>query len=146
MKSFKNKVKTVLVFGTFDCLHPGHCNFFKQAKKLGHLVVVVARDKNVKRIKKLAPKKNERSRLATVAADPSVFQALLGDQKDFLKPVTKIKPDIIAFGFDQKTFSISTLQAKLKEHNLDIGVIRLKPYKPREFKSSLLRKKNRTNS
>ena len=145
MRSPQAKQKTVLAFGTFDYLHPGHCNFFQQAKKLGRLIVIVARDKNVKKIKNLRPHKNERSRLATVAIDPNVCKALLGDQTDFLKPILKIKPDIIVLGFDQKTFSIPSLQTKLKKHNLMPKIIRLKSYKPQEFKSSLLRKKARTN-
>ena len=41
--------KKVICFGTFDILHLGHVNFFKQAKSLGdELVVVIARDVNVK--------------------------------------------------------------------------------------------------
>ena len=39
-----------MVFGTFDGLHKGHLNFFKQAKKLAQksfLIVSIARDLNV---------------------------------------------------------------------------------------------------
>ena len=41
-----------MVFGTFDILHQGHLDFFKQARKLvanPFLVVSVARDVNVKK-------------------------------------------------------------------------------------------------
>jgi cytidyltransferase-like protein len=44
----------VMVFGTFDFLHKGHLNFFKQARSLAknpYLIASVARDYNVKRIK-----------------------------------------------------------------------------------------------
>ena len=42
----------VMVFGTFDYLHEGHKDFFRQAKQYGdELVVVVARDETVKQIK-----------------------------------------------------------------------------------------------
>ena len=42
-----------MVFGAFDCLHPGHLDFFKQAKKYGdYLIVSVGTDKNVKKIQK----------------------------------------------------------------------------------------------
>ena len=57
-------MKKVLIFGTFDGLHLGHLNFFEQAKEYGdYLIVVVARDKTVKRIKNRFPSKNEVERL-----------------------------------------------------------------------------------
>ena len=44
-------MKSVLVFGAFDGLHPGHLDFFLQAKKFGdHLIVSVGTDKNVEKI------------------------------------------------------------------------------------------------
>ena len=44
----------IMVFGTFDGIHRGHLHFFKQARGLvknPYLIVSVARDVNVKRIK-----------------------------------------------------------------------------------------------
>ncbi|MHA1679090.1 MAG: adenylyltransferase/cytidyltransferase family protein, partial [Promethearchaeota archaeon] len=56
--------KKVLCFGTFDILHPGHVSFLKQARKYGnYLVVVVARDENVKKIKGKYPLDNELKRI-----------------------------------------------------------------------------------
>ncbi|HLC71304.1 MAG TPA: adenylyltransferase/cytidyltransferase family protein, partial [Candidatus Nanoarchaeia archaeon] len=38
-------MKTVMCFGTFDILHPGHLHYLQQAKKYGdYLMVVIARD------------------------------------------------------------------------------------------------------
>ena len=48
--SKKTVEKRIMVFGTFDGLHKGHLNFFKQAKNFAEnsfLIVSVARDKNV---------------------------------------------------------------------------------------------------
>ena len=43
-------MKRVLIFGTFDGIHEGHLNLFKQAKKYGdYLIVVVGRDENIKK-------------------------------------------------------------------------------------------------
>ncbi len=135
------EMKKVMVFGTFDGLHSGHRNFFAQAAKFGNVVAVIARDSNVKKLKRKLPLKNERSRLAKVACDKNVWKALLGDREDFLKPVEKIQPDILALGFDQKTFGIKTLQRELKKRNLAPQIFRLKSFQPKIFKSSLLRKK-----
>ena len=60
-------MKKIMVFGTFDVLHKGHINFFKQAKKHGdHLLVVVARDKTVSLIKGIKPHYDEKERLKSV--------------------------------------------------------------------------------
>lgn len=106
-----------MVFGTFDGLHAGHRNFFSQAAKLGDVTAVVARDASVKKIKGKLPHYRERSRLATVARETKVRKAMLGDKQDFFKIITKNPPDIIALGFDQKTFSIPALRQELKKRN-----------------------------
>ncbi|MBU0625913.1 adenylyltransferase/cytidyltransferase family protein [Patescibacteria group bacterium] len=46
------KKKKVMLFGTFDILHPGHEYVFSQAKNYGDCVMVVlARDVTVKKVK-----------------------------------------------------------------------------------------------
>ena len=48
----------IMVFGTFDGVHMGHLDFLKQARKLAResfLIVSVAREKNVFRIKNKKP-------------------------------------------------------------------------------------------
>jgi FAD synthetase len=133
-------VQKILIFGTFDGLHPGHRDFFAQSAKLGRVFAVVARDVNVAKIKNRRPHFSERSRLATVARSPKIHSARLGDRKDFLRPISEIRPDTIALGFDQKTFSISELKTKLKKINLTPKIIRLKSFRPEKYKSSLLQK------
>ncbi|MCD4694128.1 adenylyltransferase/cytidyltransferase family protein, partial [bacterium] len=50
----------VMCFGTFDNLHLGHLFYLKEAKKFGdYLVVVIARDNNVKKIKGRCPREDE---------------------------------------------------------------------------------------
>ena len=134
-------MQKVLIFGTFDGLHPGHENFFEQAAKFRQVFVVVARDSNVLKIKNLRPHFSEKSRLASVARHPKVFAARLGDRKNFLEPIRKIAPDVIALGFDQKTFTASELKIKLKKINLAPRIIRLKSFHPKKYKSSLIPKK-----
>jgi len=128
-----------MVFGTFDNLHPGHLDFFRQAAQLGKLFVVIARDTNVQKIKKRPPSENEKARLIKVALQKKVFRATLGSSNNFFATIEKNQPDIIALGFDQKTFTIETLKQELKKISLTPQIIRLKPHKPEKFKSSLLR-------
>jgi len=45
-------MKTVMTFGTFDIVHPGHIHFLQQAKTYGdRLITIVARDMNVQKFK-----------------------------------------------------------------------------------------------
>ena len=133
-------MQKVLVFGTFDGLHLGHEDFLRQAAKFGRVFAIVARDQNVRKIKNRQPHFSERSRLAKLTRDSNVFAARLGDKKDFLKPVQKIRPDVICLGFDQKTFTLTELKTKLKKINLNPKIIRLKSFHPEKYKSSLLSK------
>lgn len=134
----------VLVFGTFDVLHPGHRNFFQQARALGDkLSVVVARDKTVRTVKGFQPEQNETERLQAVAACPEVDQAVLGrEDQDKYAIIEQIRPDIIALGYDQAHFA-ERLPQELLARGLSARIIRLKPYKPEQYKSSLLRKQPR---
>lgn len=134
---------TVLVFGTFDLLHAGHRSFLRQAKRLGHkLIVAVGRDSVVTKLKRRTPIQSERLRRRTVAALPYVHRAILASRNPWHRFafIKKLKPDIIALGYDQRHFT-ANLHRELKAHGLDCRVIRLKPYKPQHFKSSLLRQR-----
>ncbi len=135
--------KKIMVFGTFDVFHPGHQDFFRQAKKFGDfLVVVVAKDKNVNNIKGAWPKNNEKKRLEIVNRYKSVDKAVLGNKNDAkgykYKILQEEKPDVICLGYDQRV-NEKELQKKLKEYRMDkVKVARLKPYKEGIYKSSLL--------
>lgn len=133
-------MKKVMVFGTFDVLHKGHLNFFKQAKKYGdYLIVAVARDDIVKKVKGKKPKHNEKQRLNKIQKLDIVDKAVLGMKKDKYKNIEKYKPDIICLGYDQTAFT-DKLKQELKKRKLKTKIIRLKPYKPHKYKSSKLKK------
>lgn len=121
-----------MVFGTFDLLHKGHLNFFEQAKKQGdYLIVAVARDKTVKRVKGKPPKNSEKQRLKQIK--PHADKAVLGYIKNKHKIIEKYQPDIICLGYDQKFFLEGLKQFK-------IPIKKLKAYQPHKYKSSKLRK------
>lgn len=134
-------MKKVLVFGTFDGLHEGHKDFFRQAKEHGdYLMVVVGRDSTVLSVKKRLPKQNENERLGAVQESQYVDYARLGNEGVSKYDVIKeLKPDIICLGYDQIYFT-EKLEEQIKGMGLNIEVKKLKPYKPEQFKSSLLNK------
>ena len=129
-----------MVFGTFDILHKGHLNFFKQAKKHGDiLIAVVARDKNVKKIKGKNPKNKEIKRLLNIALLKIVDFAVIGNIKDPYKIIEEYKPSTICLGYDQNSYT-DKLKEELKKRKLRTKIIRLKAYKEHKYKSSKLRK------
>src|SRR3989344_6013315 len=129
----------VLVFGTFDGLHEGHKDFFRQAKEYGdYLVVVVGRDSTVQRTKNKLPKFNEQERLRAVQECEFVDEARLGNEgNNPYLVVQQVNPQIICLGYDQTHFT-DKLEQKIKEMGLRIDIIRLKAYKPEIYKSSIL--------
>ncbi len=132
-------MKTVLVFGTFDLLHPGHKYFLKQAKKLGNfLIVVVAREQTVKKIKGFKPTQTERERKNNLKKNNYVDRVVMGNLKNPYYIIKKIKPDIIALGYDQNSFTANLPQA-LKTLQLTPKIIRLKPFFPDRFKTSIIK-------
>jgi cytidyltransferase-like protein len=142
----KPKVK-IMVFGTFDGLHKGHLDFFKQARNLASqpfLIVSVARDKNVKRIKGEFPLLGEEKRVMLVESlikKGKVNKVILAGAKNHLPHITKENPDIIALGYDQKAY-IENLKKDLKNKGIVVKIMRLKPYKEHIYKNHLLKKRS----
>jgi FAD synthetase len=127
-------MKRILVFGTFDHLHPGHRYVLNQAAKRGELNVVVARDSTVQRIKNLTPQHNEMQRKQMIEEAYPDANVVLGDTKNYLIPVKAIKPDLILLGYDQR------LPNNITEADLGCPIERLEAFEPEKWKSSLLRK------
>ena len=133
--------KKVLVFGTFDGLHEGHKDFFRQAKACGdYLIVVVGRDSTVERVKKRLPKFNENVRLKAVQECGLVNEARLGNEG--VSPyvvIGQVNPNIICLGYDQTHFT-DKLADWIKEQGLNIEIHRLNAFEPEKYKSSILNK------
>ncbi len=123
---------TVLVFGTFDLLHPGHDSFLEQAKARGdRLVVIVARDSNVEQIKAQKPQQSEQERLEAVQGHLAVDEAVLGyeDWSEHTQVLEDIQPDIVCLGYDQR--------AEIPDGPWIIT--RLEAHNPEEYKSSKIK-------
>lgn len=132
-------MKKVMAFGTFDHFHAGHESYLRQAKILGEsLIVVVARDKTVKCIKGRFPNKNERERLQDVKQSAIADKAVLGSTSNKYDIIKKYRPHAIALGYDQFAFTFR-LGKFLIDNKMDTKIIRLNPYKPNLYKTSLLR-------
>ena len=118
-----SRPKRVLVGGVFDILHPGHIYFLKEASKIGRVIVVVARDETVRKLKGREPIIPESQRLEVVKAVRYVSEAYLGEPGlDVEKTIAKIKPDIVVLGPDQ-----CALEEELK--HLGIKYVKVKTRK-----------------
>ncbi len=131
-------MKKVLVFGSFDILHKGHEYYLTTAKQKGdYLIVVLARDETILRLKNKKPINNEHVRLENLKKLAIADKIILGDLID---PYTCLseKPDVICLGYDQ-TFFVDKLEKELKKRNLETEIVRLSAFQPEKYKSSLLR-------
>lgn len=132
-------MRSVMVFGSFDPLHEGHRSLFRQAKRHGDwLIVVAARDANIRRIKEREPRVHEDERLAMLNAEPLVDKALLGHERDFLHIIIQERPDVIILGYDQTTFSEEELRELLQKRGLNPEIKRAVAFQPEKYKSSII--------
>ena len=129
----------IVVGGTFDIIHLGHIKFLWAAKKLAEnseLIVIIARDSTVKRLKKREPIFSERERLEIVKNLKPVDKAVLGKNTDNLLDILiDLKPDILALGYDQG-FSEAEISRWAKEHGLSLKVVRLPKFEFDGLRSS----------
>lgn len=129
----------VLVFGTFDLLHPGHVAMLRAAKRYGdELVVVVARDSDVNS-RKGTPLFNERERLVMVRSIRYVNRAMLGDVSGRVTKIRRLAPDVICIGPDQDSKHPSLL-LQLPHLKKIPRIIKIAGYKRARYQSSFLRK------
>jgi len=102
------------------------------------LIVSVARDINVKKIKSQKTSFNEKARLKIIKRLKLVDHALLGGVKNYIAHIKKVSPHIIALGYDQTAY-VKNLKADLKRSGLKTKVLRLKAFYPKIYKSSLFK-------
>ncbi len=119
--------RRVMVAGTFDIIHEGHIKMLWSAKNLagddGELIVVVARDENVRKYKRREPILEESIRAYIVKNLKPVDRVVLGE-KDPIESVVKLKPDVIALGYDQWADE-NWLREELLKRGINVEIVRL---------------------
>ena len=133
-------VTTILASGVFDLLHYGHIKFLEEAKKHGgpgaRLVVIVARDETVMKLKGKPPIIPEDQRRALVEALEVVDEALLGfEELDLEAVIERIKPDVIAVGHDQNDIEVWTRDI-VAEKGLELRVVKIGRFGKEDLNSS----------
>jgi FAD synthetase len=140
MASKKSKKTVVLASGVFDLLHLGHVKFLEEAKKAGgknaQLIVIVARDSTVGETKGRKPIIPENQRRALVESLKVVDEAILGlENFDVGDVIERIKPDIIALGYDQANME-QRVREYVDKHKLTVRVVRVDKFEADELDSS----------
>ena len=145
----KKKRTTVLASGAFDLVHYGHVHFLKEAKKAGgdnaRLIVIVARDKTIETLKGKSPVIPENQRRAVIESLKPVDEAFLGyENMSLIDTIQKLKPAIIAVGYDQERIKkeVSDIIAKGR---LNIKIVTIDRFGPLELNSSSKIKKKILN-
>ena len=129
-----------MAFGTFDIFHAGHRNYLAQAKALGDfLVVVVARDETVLRIKSQWTQYSEEERREVVEESGLADEVVLGSLEDKYAVIEKYRPSVIALGYDQEA-NLAELTERFKNLKLKAEIVRMESFEPEKYKSSKLRK------
>jgi len=130
-------MKKVLVFGIFNGVHPGHTDFFRQAKEHGDfLIVAVGQPSASKKLKSKLPKHSLKKRIAFVQDVSYVDRAIPGDREQgSYKVILREKPDVICLGYDQADLA-KDLKRWATENKLPLSFQILKPYKPATYHTS----------
>ena len=118
--------KKVLVAGTFELIHPGHIALIQEAAEMGDVIVVIARDSTVNRLRKRSVIISEAQRLEVIRNIKGVTDAVLGneDTNPFLI-IEQVNPDIILLGPNQDV-DIAKLREWNRQHATNIVVTRMK--------------------
>ena len=101
--SGRRRLKVVMMGGAFEIIHPGHIDALSEARRLGNtLVVVVATDESVERNKGRTSVTGQALRVGLVSSLRQVDLALPGNRGSIYEILLKIRPDIVALGYDQR--------------------------------------------
>ena len=130
----------MLASGVFDLLHLGHVKFLEEAKKAGginaELLVIIARDSTVQETKGRRPVMPENQRRALVESLKVVDEAVLGlEDFDIGDVIERIKPDIIALGYDQVGME-RKVRDYVNKRGLNVKTVRVGKFEEDELDSS----------
>lgn len=123
----------VLVHGTFDLLHLGHVRLFKEAAKLGRVVVTITADKY---ITKRVPVFNQEQRAEMIRECRSVSEVRIVNDATGVSAIVSVRPNIYVKGDDYSGAVNGALALEKKTVERFGGVLRI--IKTEQWHSSIL--------
>ncbi len=131
-------IKVVFIGGGFEILHQGHLYTVEHARQLGDvLVVAVARDSTIRRRKGRDPVSGEEERVRLLSSMRQVDAAILGVEGVIYETLERVRPDIVALGYDQYHSEDEIVREGAKR-GLSLKVVRLDSPHPLTKTSKLL--------
>ena len=125
----RRTIKVVFIGGGFELIHYGHVYTISKAKGLGDVhLVSVARDSTIRRRKKREPLINEEDRVRLLSSLRQVDAAILGVEGDIYVTLEKVRPDVVALGYDQYHLE-KEVKREAARRGMKLKVVRLdSPY------------------
>lgn len=125
----RRSIRVVFIGGGFELIHYGHVYTISKAKGLGDVLVVsVARDSTIRKRKNREPLIGEEDRVRLLSSLREVDAAILGVEGDIYVTLEKVKPDIVALGYDQYHME-GEVKSQAQKRGMKLKVVRLdSPY------------------
>ncbi len=130
-------MQKVLIFGSFDILHPGHIFVIKEAMNYGEVHAGFALDETIIKLKGRLPYNSLEVRMKNIEAYGVTPHA--GDPVDRLRVVREVDPAIVVLGHDQHFF-VDALEEYQRTSKPDLKIIRIGSFHDQLFSSSKFRK------
>lgn len=136
------KDKRVMIFGTFDGLHPGHKFFIKESARTGdELIVVLSSDNYIRSMKKSEPLQSYSHRKILLEEQEEVNLVIPADEElGSFHVLEREDPAIVCLGHDQTALKVS-LEQWLASHLSFVKpkIIVLSPFRRDLYSSTQLR-------
>jgi FAD synthetase len=135
----RRAIKVVFIGGGFEVLHKGHFYTIGKARALGDVLVVsLARDSTIRKRKNREPAATEEERKGMLSSLRQVDAVILGVEGDIYQTLEKVRPDIVALGYDQYHME-EEVEKEARNRGMELTVVRLDSPFPGTKTSSLLR-------
>lgn len=134
-RSVNALVKIVLVHGTFDLLHLGHMRLFREAAKLGRVVVSITADSYVTKRK---PVFTQEERAEAIRECRSVAEVRIIKDATGIPAIMSVKPNLYVKGSDYRGGMTEALNNERKAVERIGGKLRIIEVDSRWHSSDLL--------
>lgn len=133
---------SILIFGSFDGLHPGHINLIDNSTKHAtRVIVALAQDKSIQKHKGKMPLFPLAKRVLALKQQFPNITIEEGDQtQGEWSAIKKYNPKYIAVGYDQHKLRKALVHI---QEQYNFSIIDMNPYHPEKYKSSIINRNNR---